>query len=46
METLTEFPDGEITIRSTNLTEILNLSCSEPSVGMKMNVFSVVIKAL
>ena len=40
----TEILDGENTVSCTNLAEPLNLLCREPIVGMKVNVFSVVIK--
>ena len=40
----TEIPDGENTVSCTNLIEPLNLLRRERIVGMKINVFSVVIK--
>ena len=39
-----KFPDGEITIACTNLIETLNLSRRERIIGMKINLFSVLIK--
>ena len=44
IEDSTEIPDGEITVACTNLIEPLNLSRKERIVGMKINLFSVVIK--
>ena len=41
----TEIPDCEITVACTNVIETLNFLRSDPSTGMKINVFSVGIKA-
>ena len=39
-----EIPDGENTVSCTNLKEPLNLLRRKRIIGMKINVFSVVIK--